>query len=102
MLTDRIVFKIFEDYLKADAALEVVQTKHGYAVMLWDAAAQDWSDVVCCPTPESLFDKLLESATVYNEYLILRKRHLEVLDLEGEKEVECIRKHYLKLKETMA
>ena len=46
MMTDRIVFKILEDYLKADTALEVVQTKYGYAVMLWDAAAQNWSDVV--------------------------------------------------------
>lgn len=101
MMTHRIVFKIFEDYLNADTALEVVQTKHGYAVMLWDAAAQDWSDVVCCPTPESLFDKLIESAAAYNEYLILRKRHLEVLDVEEEKEIECIRQHYLKLKEVM-
>ena len=97
MLTDRIVFKIF-----ADTALEVVQTKHGYAVMLWDAAAQDWSDVVCCPTPESMFNKLLESATAYNEYLILRKRHLEVLDAEGEKTIAYIRQHYLELKGAMA
>lgn len=101
MMTDRIVFKIFENYLNADTALEVVKIKHGYAVMLWDAAAQDWSDVVCCPTPESLFTKLVESATAYDEYLILRKRHLEVLDAEGEKEVERIRQHYLKLKEAM-
>lgn len=101
MMTDRIVFEIFGDYLKADTALEVVQTKHGYAVMLWDAAAQDWSDVVCCPTPESLFDKLIESAIAYNEYLILKKKHLEVLDVEGEKEIECIRQHYLKLKKVI-
>lgn len=101
MLTDRMVLKIFEDYLKADTALEVVPTKHGYAVMLWDTVAQDWSDVVCCPTPESMFDKLLESATAYNEFIILRKRHLEALDEEGKKEVESIRQHYLKVKEEM-
>ena len=101
MMIDRIVFEIFEDYLKADIALEVMRIKHGYAVMLWDAVTQDWSDVVCCPTPESLFDKLIESAAACNEYLILRKRHLEVLDVERKKEIECIRKHYLKLKEVM-
>lgn len=51
MMTDRIVFKIFEDYLNADTALEVVKTKHGYAVMLWDAAAQD------CPHIQLIFLK---------------------------------------------
>ena len=83
---------------RQDAKLEKVRE----AVMLWDAAAQDWSDVVCCPTPESMFNKLLESATAYKEYLILRKRHLEVLDAEGEKTIAYIRQHYLELKGAMA
>lgn len=37
MMIDRIVFEIFEDYLKADIVLEIMRIKHGYAVMLWDA-----------------------------------------------------------------
>lgn len=47
MMTARIVFKLFEDYLKADTALEAMQTKHGYAAMLWNVVAQGWSDVEC-------------------------------------------------------
>ena len=65
MLTNERVLKIFADYLEKDQALEIVPTRHGYAVMLWDKAGQDWSEVTCCPTPEDLFDKLLDAATGY-------------------------------------
>ena len=56
-----------------DQATEAVPTRHGYAVMLWDHAGQDWSEVTCCPTPEELFDKLLDAATGYQEYLKRRE-----------------------------
>ena len=45
MLTNEKVLEIFQDYLNEDQATEVVMTRHGYAVMLWDHAGQDWSDV---------------------------------------------------------
>lgn len=50
MFTNEKVLEIFQDYLNEDQATEVVMTRHGYAVMLWDHAGQDWSDVECCPT----------------------------------------------------
>ena len=99
MLTNEMVLKIFADYLTEDMDLEIVQTRHGLAVMLWDNAGQDWSDVTHCQTPEELFDKLLESVAWFCEYKILRKHKRETLDAEGEKQVEQVRQYYLQLKE---
>ena len=73
MFTNEKVLDIFRDYLNEDQATEVVMTRHGYAVMLWDYAGQDWSDVECCPTPEELFDKLLDSFTDYQEFLMIQR-----------------------------
>lgn len=82
MLTNEKVLDIFRDYLNEDQATEVVMTRHGYAVMLWDYAGQDWSDVECCPTPEKLFDKLLDSFVMYQEYLTVQNKE----DLNNEKQ----------------
>lgn len=71
MMTNEKVLDIFVDYLKKDKALDVVSTRRGYAVMLWDFKGKDWSDVKCCTTPEALFDKLLDSFIAYEEYLLL-------------------------------
>lgn len=101
MLTNEMVLEIFADYLAEDQATEVVQTRHGYAVMLWDSAGQDWSEVTCCPTPEELFDKLLDAAAGYEEYLILRKDELDSLDNAGREQVERLRRRYLKRKEAL-
>ena len=101
MLTNEVVLKIFADYLAEDQALEVVPTRHGHAVMLWDSAGQDWSEVTCCQTPEELFDKLLDAATGYQAYLILREDEMDVLDDAGEKKVEQLRQEYLKRREAL-
>ena len=69
--------------------------------MLWDSAGQDWSEVTSCPTPEELFDKLLDAATGYQAYLILREDEMDVLDDAGEKKVEQLRQEYLKRRETL-
>lgn len=43
MMTNEKVLDIFVDYLEKDQALDVVSTRRGYAVMLWDFKGQDWS-----------------------------------------------------------
>lgn len=101
MLTNENVLDIFADYLKKDQSLEVVPTRHGYAVMLWDNAGQDWSEVTCCPTPEELFDKLLDAAIGYQEYLILRKNEMDDLDDADRQKIEQLRQEYLKQREAM-
>lgn len=78
MLTNKKVMEIFGEYLAEDQALDVVWTRRGYAVMLWDYTGGDWSDVMCCATPEQLFDKLLSSFVGYQEYRMMKgKGHLE-------------------------
>ena len=101
MLTNERVLKIFADYLEKDQALEIVPTRHGYAALLWDKAGRDWSEVTCCPMPEDLFDKLLDAATGYQEYLILRKAEMDDLDDKGRQKVEQLRQEYLKQKEAL-
>ena len=101
MLTNEMVLKIFEDYLEEDQAIEVVQTRHGCAVMLWDTAKQDWSDVKCCPTPEKLFDALLEAVVEYQEYLVLRKCDADTLDKTNRQRIERLRQRYLHRRETI-
>ncbi len=73
MLTNEKVLEIFKDYIDADEALDILSTRRGYAVMLWDFAHRDWSDVVCCQTPEALFDKLLDSFTGYQGFLMIQR-----------------------------
>lgn len=74
MLTYKRVMEIFEKYLAEDQALDVVWTRRGYAVLLWDYTSGDWSDTVCCATPEQLFDKLLSSFISYQECRIMEEK----------------------------
>lgn len=98
MLTNESVLKIFANYLIEDDSLDLLETKHGYALMLWDTTAQDWSDIICCRTPEELFNRLLEFATSYYEYLILQKQHRDYLNSTEKIQIEAIRQKYLKAK----
>ena len=95
MLTNEKVLDIFRDYLEEDQATEIVQTRHGLAVMLWDNAGQDWSEVVCCTTPEELFDKLLDSFIAYQEFLILDLDDREDLTTEEKNKVRAMGMPYL-------
>ena len=36
MMTFEKVLEVFNDYLNKDSVLEVVNTKRGYTVMIWD------------------------------------------------------------------
>lgn len=40
MLNDKSVLKLFEEYLSDDEDVEVMQTRHGKALMLWNSAAK--------------------------------------------------------------
>ena len=94
MLTSEMVLEIFQDYLEKDQAVEIVQTRHGMAIMLWDYAGEDWSEVVCCPTPERLFDELLDFCTAYHEYLILQSSGRNDLNAGEQEHVKKTIQHY--------
>lgn len=60
MLTFERVLEVFKDYLSQDDVLEVINTKRGYTVMLWDEKDGQWFGVEHCKTPEYLTDILLD------------------------------------------
>ena len=67
MLTNKIVLKVFSDYLNRDTDFEVVLTSRGYTVMGFDNHRQDWNTVDFCPTPEALRDSLLNAYESFRE-----------------------------------
>ncbi len=66
MLTNKKVLDAFKDYLAEDDVCEVVLTRRGYTVMLWEPEQEAWRNVQYCATPEDLLDALM---SVYYEYL---------------------------------
>ena len=68
MLTFEKVFEVFKDYLAEDDMYEIVVTSHGYAVIEWNSAGQDWTDIKHCATPEEMRDILLDDFVGYLEY----------------------------------
>lgn len=74
MLTYEKVLEIFEDYLKEDECAEVVSTRHGHALMMWEPALHGWDEVIPCETPDELFDALLEQVKSYHSYLLAKEQ----------------------------
>ena len=70
MLTYEKVLEIFADYLGEDECAEVVSTRHGHALMMWEPAVHGWEEVTPCETPDELFNALLEQAKSYRTYLL--------------------------------
>ena len=67
MLTNKIVLKVFSDYLARDTDFEVILTSRGYTVMGFDNHRQDWNTVDFCPMPEALRDSLLDAYESFRE-----------------------------------
>ncbi len=57
-MTFETVLEVFEDYLREDSDCEVVQTRHGYTVLVWDSGMENWDTSECCAMPEELCDEL--------------------------------------------
>ena len=69
MMTFEQVLEVFAAHLREDTDCEVIQTRHGYTVLIWDSRAQDWETCEHCPTPESLRDRL---ADAYDDFVELQ------------------------------
>lgn len=77
MLTFEKVLAAFKDYLAEDTRYEILMTSHGYTVMEWASASQDWDSAQICHTPEDMKDVLLDALAGYLEYkLTLCRRDL--------------------------
>ena len=101
MLTFENVLEIFQEYLLRDPEEEVLPCKRGYVRLTWNKDSRYCVDGILCQTPEELFDKLLDAATGYQEYLILREDEMDLLDDAGEKKVEQLRLKYLARREAL-
>ena len=76
MMTFEKVLEVFNDYLNKDSVLEVVNTKRGYTVMIWDEKDEQWFGVEHCKAPELLRDALLDG---YRDFLEQQLTHKHIL-----------------------
>ena len=88
MLTFEKVLEVFEDYLKQDEVVEVVHTKRGYTVMLWEEKQEMWFGVELCKTPELLRDALLNGYYDFTEQQLTHNRRdlteKEIADIQSQ------------------
>lgn len=85
-MTFEKVLEVFKEYLSQDEVLEVVNTKRGYTVMLWEEKEEQWFGVEHCKTPELLRDALLEGYHDFAEQQLTHNRrdltNAETLDIQ--------------------
>lgn len=67
MLTFQKVLEVFAQYLMQDSVVEVVRTRRGYTVLMWDQKQKNWWKNECCATPDQLLEVLLEAYELYLE-----------------------------------
>lgn len=81
------VLEVFNDYLNKDSVLEVVNTKRGYTVMIWDEKDEQWFGVEHCKAPELLRDALLDGYRDFLEQQLTHNRRslteTEILDIQN-------------------
>ncbi len=93
-LTFDKVLEVFGDYLSKDDKYEIVNTSHGYTLMEWDFAINDWAGSEFCATPQNMVAALLDALANYleNSYT-----HGERDISEGEyKQLKSLQEEYLK------
>lgn len=90
MLTYEKVLEIFADYLGEDECAEVVSTRHGHALMMWEPVLRGWEQVTCCDTPRKLFDALLEEYDKYYSYQLAEAQGIEDYTPEIKAQVDAM------------
>ncbi|MFI3214658.1 MAG: hypothetical protein R3Y24_15180 [Eubacteriales bacterium] len=61
MLTFEQVLEVFNEYINEDEDCQVVITKQGYTVMMWDCCMMDWIFVTYCGTPVKLRNTMMNN-----------------------------------------
>ena len=84
MLTFENVLDAFADYLKEDQDLEVVLTRHGYTLLIWDNEQKNWETSESCATPEILLEHLENAYKIFS-FVELTKGSRELLPADQEK-----------------
>ena len=70
----RNVLDVFEDYWAEDKYLELLWSKHGVTVGLWNEHAQEWEDFTTCADAKALCAELCKQYTAYKAALISKRR----------------------------
>lgn len=86
-MTFEKVLEVFKDYLNEDNVFEVVSTKRGYTVMIWEEKDEQWFGVEHCKTSEVLRDVLLEGYRDFSEQQLTHNRRSltedEIADIQS-------------------
>lgn len=90
MLTYEKVLEIFADYLSEDECAEVVSTRHGPALMMWEPVLCGWEQVTRCETPGKLFDALLEEYDKFYSYQMAETQGIEDYTPEIKAQVDAM------------
>lgn len=89
MLTFEKVLGVFHDYFEADHMYEVVLTGHGYTLLAWEPARNDWYNAKFTATPGILLDKLLDAYADFLEDQITASERDLTLSEVAEIEARC-------------
>ena len=86
-VADPVRLDLCGDCLNKDSVLEVVNTKRGYTVMIWDEKDEQWFGVEHCKAPELLRDALLDGYRDFLEQQLTHNRRslteTEILDIQN-------------------
>ena len=67
MLTFEKILNVFASYLMQDKGIDVIKTRHGYTVLMWNSGQQNWCNAEFCATPEKMLELLQNSYGMYME-----------------------------------
>lgn len=71
------VLNVFHDYLQTDPLYEVVSTSHGYTLLAWEPARNNWYSAELITAPDILLDKLIDAyASFLEDRITENKREL--------------------------
>ncbi|MDD3231569.1 MAG: hypothetical protein PHE09_20520 [Oscillospiraceae bacterium] len=98
MLTNENVIGIFQEYLKQDQEIEIVNTSRGYLKIEWDANSPYYNEVYLCTTPEELFEQLLDDFRTYQELALTKGKREATIEEDTLVEQLC-QPYYEKRKE---
>ena len=96
------VLDIFQDYLATDDQCEVLQTRHGWTVLLWDSKSNTWFNCDYCKSPSDLYATLLDYAVMYHTYRLLLKSGQDELTESEELQVDTTKQYYIKMRHSMS
>ena len=89
LLSFENVLNVFHDYLQTDPLYEVVSTSHGYTLLAWEPARNNWYSAEFIATPDILLDKLIDAYASFLEDRITANERELISTETAEIETQC-------------